>query len=195
MRAGCDALETLPLDEQMRLDLGPDADGVPTVTNPRGFLVWTLACAGRLADALAMGEATRAGRPTATPLGELGVSHYGDRDAALGYIYALLGRPDEAREAHRRARAAFRAFGHYSTLAMSATQELLFSSLPYRTEYREEHDRLMEEVEAAEARASAARVNLLPARLPMLALMGRWEEARVGALAAAQGEQAELGER
>ena len=43
MAVGADALEALPPGELARLDLGPDAHGVPTATNPRGYLVCILA--------------------------------------------------------------------------------------------------------------------------------------------------------
>jgi len=69
MAAGADALEALPAEEQERLDLGPDAQGVPTITTPRGMLVQALAGRGRIAEAMAMGEGTREGKsPSPSPL-------------------------------------------------------------------------------------------------------------------------------
>ncbi len=79
MSAGADALEALSPDEQERLDLRPDERGVPTVTNPRGMLVWVLASAGHVREALAMGDATREGIPRHTALGDIGWAHHGDR--------------------------------------------------------------------------------------------------------------------
>lgn len=129
----------LPPDEQERLDLGPDAHGTPTATNPRGLLVIALAASGHVAEAIAMGEATREGMPRHTPLGELGWAHYGDRYAGLGTAYALAGRLDEARDAFVRAQDIYRALGHHSTLAAVTSRELRDVLLPYRTEQLDEH--------------------------------------------------------
>ena len=182
MAAGCDALEALPPEEQARLDLGPDEWGLPAAGNPRGMLVVVLAEVGRVAEASAMGEAMREGRPRHTPLGELGWGHYGNRDVGLGVAYALAGRADEARAAFERARETFRALGNEDYLGSSATLELLLLSLPFRTERLDERWRLVEEVAGASLRASAtsdSRVHV--ARLPVLALTGRWSEARAEA--------------
>ena len=187
MSAGADALEALPPEEQARLDLGPDEHGLPTITNPRGFLVAVLAASGRVAEALAMGEATREGLPRHTPLGELAWAHHGDRHAGLGLAYALAGRPDAAREASARARDILRAMGNHSTLGTIATLELLHMSLPYYTERLDEHRQLAEEAAAAWRRASATNEGRAPfAHFPLLALTGRWSEAR-GGLEAAMG--------
>ena len=187
MAAGADALEALPPDEQARLDLGPDDRGVPTVTNPRGMLVVALAVSGRAAEALAMGEATREGTPRHTPLGELGWAHHGDRHAGLASAYALAGRPDAARAASARARDIYRAIGNYSTLGTVATVELLSVSLPYYTDRPDEHRRLAEEAAEANQRASTTAVHHAHvAHIAVLALTGRWSEARAEAEAAMQ---------
>ncbi len=182
MSAGCDALEALPPDDQERLDLGPDERGVPTITNPRGVLVEALAVAGQVAEALAMGEATREGMPRHTPLGELGWAHHGDRHAGLAIAYALAGRPDASRDAFTRARDIYQSLGNHHTLGGTAAQELLAVSLPYRTERLDEHWRLAEEATEAWGRASTTgERNLRFARIPVLALTGRWAEARAEA--------------
>ena len=188
MAAGCDALEALPPDEQERLDLGRDTDGVPTITNPRGLLVVALALSGRIAAAIAMGEATREGVLRHTPLGELGWAHHEARHAGLGIAYALTGRLAEAHAAFERARDILRAVGHYSPLGGVTILQLLHLSLPYRTERLDEHRRLTEEAEAAWARASASGVrdvrDTRGVRIPVLILTGHWSEARRGAEAA-----------
>ena len=58
--------------------------GLPTITNPRGWLVATLALTAIWHEAVRMGEATREGLPRLTPLGEIGSSHYGDRYIGSG---------------------------------------------------------------------------------------------------------------
>ncbi len=178
MAAGCDALEALSSVEQARLDLGPDERGLPVASNPRGMLVVVLAEVGRIAEAIAMGEAMREGRPRHTPLGELGWGHHGNRDVGLGVAYALAGRPDAAHQAFERAREIFRALANEDYLSSSTTLELLLVSLPYRTERLDEQGWLAAEVAGASQRASAtseSRVHV--ARLPILALHGRWSEA------------------
>lgn len=178
MSAGADMLESLPLEEQCRLDMGPDDRGVPVITNPRGFLVAALSVVGRLEEASRMGEATREGAPKATALGELGWAHYGDRYGGLGFTYALMGRADEARTAYERARNIFRATGHYSTLAAITQIQLMYVSLTYRTEYLIEHQQLVTEVEVARSR-SAGTIAASPGvvHVLILALVGRWDEA------------------
>jgi len=179
MSAGCDALETLPPVEQERLDLGPDEQGTPTATNPRGLLVLTLALTGRIAAAVAMGEATREGVPRHTPLGELGWAHHGDRPGGLAEAYALAGRPDVAREAFERARDIYRALGNHSTLGAVTGQELIVISLPYRTERTDEHWTLAKEAADATGRAiTTGERSLRFASIPLLMLVGRWSEAR-----------------
>jgi len=179
MAAGCAALEALPPDELARLDLGPDAQGIPTVTNPRGFLVAVLIVSGRIGEAIAMGEALREGVPRHTPLGELGWAHHGDRDGALGSAYALAGRPDEARDAFARARAALEAVGNYNTLGSTIYLELLFLYLPYRADRPEELRQLADSAEVAWRREGASGIRpLRTSYVPVLALTGQWSEAR-----------------
>ena len=188
MSAGCDALETLPPDDQERLDLGPDAQGTPTVTNPRGLLVVTLAITGRIAEAVAMGEATRKGVPRHTPLGELGWAHHGDRPGGLAEAYALSGRPDAADVAYERARDIFRALGNHSTLGAITNQALVLVSLPYRTERIDEHWGLAKEAADAWERAiTTGERSLRFAYIPVLMLVGNWSEARAESDAALRG--------
>ncbi|HEX5166133.1 MAG TPA: TIR domain-containing protein [Thermomicrobiales bacterium] len=180
MSAGADMLEALPVVEQERLDLGPDPQGIPTITNPRGLLVAAMTHVGYLNDALRMGEATREATPKSTALAELGWSHYGDRHGALAIAYALLGRVDEARSSFERARRIYRENGHFSTQAVTAYNQLRFASLPYRTDCLEEHAQLVAEGTAAFAR-SAATVGFGDGpdamSLPLLYLDGRWDAA------------------
>jgi DNA-binding CsgD family transcriptional regulator len=178
---GCDALEALPPEEQARLDLGPDEEGVPTITNPRGLLVNMLAVTGRIAEALTLGEGLREGVPRHTPLGELGWSHVSDRLLGLGIAYAMLGRPDAARDAQERALDKSRALGNYSTLSGSTTSAFLFA-LQYRADRPGELRRLADEATAARARASLSATHATDlARVMLLVLTGRWAEVRAEA--------------
>jgi tetratricopeptide (TPR) repeat protein len=195
MTAGADLLEALPLEEQERLDLEPNQQGVPTITNARGFLVAALANVGYLAEALQMGETTQEAVPKATPLAELGWSHYGDRHGALGMVYALLGRVDEARDSFVRARDMYRENGHFSTQAVAAFHQLQFITLPYRTEHMSEHTQLVAEAEAAEARAAAiVAFDTGPSTVsfPLLYLDGRWDVAAANARATLESDAVSL---
>ena len=184
MVAGCDALEALSPDEQERLGLGPDEQGLPTITNVRGFLVAALAASGRVAEALAIGEAACDGRPRRTPLGDMAWENYGDRDSGLGTAYALAGRPAEARAACERARACSRDLGNY-TIGSTMAMELLTVWLPYYADQPDELKRLADESEDAYRRLVSASYDRL-AHLPLLAIAGRWAEAREGAETALQ---------
>jgi DNA-binding CsgD family transcriptional regulator len=185
MTAGADALEALPLEEQERLDLGPDAEGVPTITIPRGMVIVALVVSGRIAEAIAMGEAMHEGRPRHTPLGELGWVTYGDRYSGLAIAYVLAGRPDSARDAYARARERHGTIGDYNSLAASLMAELTLVSLIYFTEQLEAHWRLAEKAAEAWRRAGGTGPAFPSlAHLHILALTGQWMEARAEAEAA-----------
>ena len=154
MTAGADALEALSPEEQARLDIDPDEHGLPVASNPRGFLVCLLATSGRIAEAIAMGEAMREGEPRRTPLGELSWAHYGARDAGLSTAYALAGRPAASDAAFERACNRFRQQGNYSTLGSVVTLHLLWMHLHYHTDRPDDHERLAEEATTARRLAS-----------------------------------------
>jgi len=180
MTAGVDQLEALPLAEQQRLALGPDAEGVPTITNPRGWLVGVLALAGHLREAIRMGEATREGLPQVSALGELGSSHYGDRYFGLGFAYAFQGRADEAWDAFEQASAMFRHSGHHATRGGTTMSALRLVALPYRAEQLREQDQLVIQILEAWSHAdhytgSRSRV---AAHAPVSLVRGQWEVAR-----------------
>ncbi len=104
----------------------------------------------------------------------------------LGLANAFAGRPDAARDAFERGRDIFRSLGHHGTLFATTTLELLHVSLPYRTERPDERQRLLEEAEEAWERGGAlgGGRSAFFAHLPVLALSGRWSEARTDAEAA-----------
>jgi len=184
MIAGCDALEALVPDDQERLGLGPDEHGLPTITSARGYLVLVLAENGRVAEALSLGEATRDGKPRHTPLGDVAWQSYGYRDAGLGTAYALAGRPAEARAAWERAHACYRDLGNFTT-GNTLLIALLLVWLPYYTDQPDDLQRLADASEDAYRRRVSAAYDRL-AHLPLLALAGRWAEAREGAETALQ---------
>ena len=182
MTTGVDLLENLPLTEQQRLDLGPTAEGVPTITNPRGWLVACLLFAGHLNQAVQMGEAIREGLPPLTALGELGWAHYGDRASGLAYAYAMLGRVDEAGTAFEQAKAMFQHSGHYSTLAAVVMNEVRLFTLTYHTEHVAEQNRLIQANEDLLSGASqdvGGGVGI--AHVPVSVLRGHWDVARIDA--------------
>jgi len=179
MAAGADMLEALPIAEQQRLDLGPTPDGVPTITNPRGWLVATLAISGDLDTAVRVGEATTEGRPPLTALSELGSSHYGDRYVGLGMAYAMLGRVDAAWGAFDTASALFGASGHFATQGATTFQALKLVALPYWTEQRHLQEQLVVRTTDAWARADGHTDNWRgPASAPVAYLQGKWDVAR-----------------
>src|SRR3954469_7496002 len=126
-----------------------------------------------------MGEGLREGVPRHTPLGELGWAHHGDRQVGLGHAYALAGRPDAARAAYAAAREILRATGHLSPLAGSTFNELMLVALPYRADRPGEWRRLATDATAASARDSTTgTARWAVVDIPVLALGGRWAEAR-----------------
>ncbi|MBF6592406.1 MAG: hypothetical protein IVW57_17995, partial [Ktedonobacterales bacterium] len=86
--------------------------------------------------------------------------------------------PDAAHDAFERARDIFRALANEDYLGSSTTLALLLVSLPYSTDRPDEQGSLVAEVEEASRRASATSESRMHvARLPILALRGRWSEA------------------
>ncbi|MGI8855586.1 MAG: AAA family ATPase, partial [Thermomicrobiales bacterium] len=182
MAAGCDALEALSPEEQAQMDLGPDEQGLSTIANARGFLVAALAGSGRIAEAIAMGEAARDGKPRNTPLADVAWDNYGDRDAGLAEAYALAGRPDDARAAYERTRTCYREVGNVGT-GDRITVEMLLVWFPYYADRPGELERLANEAEDTFRRSNSPIYERI-AHLPVLALAGRWAETREGAEAA-----------
>ena len=188
IREGADLLEALPPSEQERLGCPPDEHGAPTIALCRGQVVLALESKGRYREAIALGESYPPVAPALATLGELGRSHYGDREQALATSYALLGRPGAAREAFATARTILRDAEHYATLGQMIFSELRMVTLAYHADRIAERHRLATEGEEAWQRASASTTDLPRlAWMPVIFLEGEWAEARAVAVGEAAG--------
>ncbi|HEU5422852.1 MAG TPA: AAA family ATPase, partial [Nitrolancea sp.] len=133
LEAGVAAVRGLAPDQRARLGALPpnvlwavDGDGL-------GTLVFHLARSGRYHAARALGEqfASEHAQHGASiaPL-----SDRGDVSCGLAIAYAALGRPDDAREAFRHARAAYSRLGHHLLVADALEFELNMVHLPYESD-------------------------------------------------------------
>ncbi len=161
--------------------------GGRNLVSARGALILNLAHAGRLAEAVTLGEAYLAGDIPATA--ELGATNAGDAWLGLGQARALLGQPAEAARAFAQARAVYRAAGHHALLAMTGLRELALVALTYAPDRVAERRQFAVEAEEAAARARNAGIEAPPraAALPLLLLEGHWTEALPLGLAAHAG--------
>jgi len=145
-----------------------------------GLLPEWLAWTGRFDDALAAGEPVVQHAPEAA--GVPADSHYAYASVHLGLAvaHAAKGRPTEARRAWAAARSFNLALDHAHQIGMNAFQELNWTVLPYRADRLAERRALADEAEAAWGRAVGARPDIVPAtaRLLVLLVEGRWDEAR-----------------
>jgi DNA-binding CsgD family transcriptional regulator len=175
LRAGLARLETLPPAEHARLStltiLGIESDK-RTQRCHREVLHSVLTALGHLDEARAMDPTAASYAEGATFRESLG----------QGLLHATLGHPDQARRALTGARMA--CADHHGALAKALFWELALVALPYETDRLAERQRLAHEAETELARAGVpadASPHLL--RLPLMALEGRWTEARDLALA------------
>jgi predicted ATPase/DNA-binding CsgD family transcriptional regulator len=141
-----------------------------------GTLVFWLADAGRYAEARAVGEGYIA-RPA--PPAPIALQDRADAFMGLADTYASLGQVAASRQAYARARELYRAIGHQLHLGWAALFDLRQGVLRYATDDLAERERLAAEAERAWRRAADAQGAPSPdlARLPLLVLEGRWEEA------------------
>jgi DNA-binding CsgD family transcriptional regulator len=183
MAEAVDALDTLPpLDaasrervERMGIAADPE--------HHRGLLALWLAYAGELRRARALAERVRARMPPTAAGAPLDGAFAPDAYRALGYIYAALGRAEEAREMYARNREAHRRIGEVVQVSMTSYFELRFLALQFRTDDIAMRQRLGIEIVGNEARALATTAGRYPPEswtwtFPLVALEGRWEEAR-----------------
>ncbi len=151
-----------------------------------GLLPEWLAWTGRFDDALSAGEPVVQHTPEAA--GALADSHnaYAAVHLGLAVAHAGKGRPTEARRAWAAARSFNLALDHAHQIGMNASQELNWTVLPYRADRLAERRALADEAEAAWGRAVGARPDIVPAtaRLLVLLVEGRWDEARTIAIQA-----------
>ncbi|MFN8540507.1 MAG: hypothetical protein U0232_23890 [Thermomicrobiales bacterium] len=158
--------------ERLRAMIG-EQSGQP----PWGTLAATLAVVGRYREARVVAE--RVDRePLARAHHTLDGSQSGNADAALGLVHTARGALAEARAAYARARATYRALGHHFLVGALAVRELQ-AVLRFATDDLATRARLADEAEEVLGRAGDLGGGIPPrlARLPLLAIEGRWSEA------------------
>jgi len=102
----------------------------------------------------------------------------------MALVYAIQGRPDQARRAYDATRTAYESLDQHRLLAFVLRDELTYVMLPYMAERVAEREQVAAAAERAVLQGNAAGAIDEPAeyaRYPMLPLMmleGRWEEAR-----------------
>jgi DNA-binding CsgD family transcriptional regulator len=201
MLAGDAALDALPADH---LDDGSVvlwvADAVPThariglpaaakldapINLRRGSLIARLAHYGRIAESLTLGEPFVARLTEIDSQSPVLIAAYADAEAGMMRCYSALGRPDEARDASRQARALFSRIDHHTQVASCTYSDLLLIALAFRTTDLVERSSLIAEMEQAYQYALGALPQGSPHTFMCLALLwleGRWDELREYAL-------------
>ena len=176
-----DALPPRELADVPDADLGARVLIEAGVHHRRGSLPWFLAAAGYLARAESM-----AGQFVALtdglPARELVISATGHSYLSLGLVHAACGRPDEARQAFGRARAIYDQIEHHAVIGFTHLIELRDVVLPYFTTQIAERRQLADAAETAlnlAAGAFPSDRSSRRARLGLLFLEGRWDEASV----------------
>jgi DNA-binding CsgD family transcriptional regulator len=145
----------------------------------RGGHPWFLAAAGHLSRARAMAEkfiALTAG----IPAGELVISATGHSWFGLGLANAVLGRPDDARQAFARARQIYDLIEHHAVIGFTQLSELRDVVLPYFATDVAGRTRLAADAETSlnlAAGAFPSDRSSRRARLGLLFLEGGWDEA------------------
>jgi DNA-binding CsgD family transcriptional regulator len=169
MTEGLAALDDLPLDGRSRLPVMTVLGIAPEehAHYHRGVLVLFLAVVGRFDDALSIAAPPDTPTPGITARELLG----------RAWGHAARGEPDRARDALAAARATY-GEQHWE-VGTTLFYELDLVVLPYETDRLAERQRLADEAVRAWTRASGALAGLSPqlARLPLLALEGRWDKA------------------
>ena len=188
MAAALDALDALPPARRV-VTIAPGGDPATLAavrgetTDPehhlRGTLALWLANTGRYAEAEAVGRRLGDTPPDPALVRERGEGH-ADWAVAQAFAHAMLGRPDAARRWYAPMRALYRVLGHHLMDGHAALDELAYTALPYYPDDRAALAALAAAGEAAYARASGMLLGVPArlARLPLLALEGRWAEAR-----------------
>ncbi len=171
--AGIVMLDGLSPADRARLS-AIDTTGDPLdAQNGRGELTLAMAENWRLAEARTLGEQIVSLPPEQTS-GSRGDAYYG-----LGFVYAGLGRPEDARMAFSRAREIFAANDYRSILTATFFDELMVVILPYLID--QPHERQRVEAKLSESFATMDDVfdqhSARSAGLVSRALEGAWAEA------------------
>jgi DNA-binding CsgD family transcriptional regulator len=175
LQAGLELLEALPPAVRARLPTLTILEVPPAERRRyhREVVLFVLAVLGRLTEARSVGGSDDDRSESSTFRGLLGWS----------FIHAALGQPDRARRALAQARAA--CGDQRWEVATTCFWELELIVLPYESDQVLERRRLADDAEREWARAGGVLADVSPklARLPLLVLEGRWDEARDLALA------------
>jgi DNA-binding CsgD family transcriptional regulator/tetratricopeptide (TPR) repeat protein len=179
LQAGVAALDALPRVERARLQELESIGDPLDAHNGRGELTLWLAETGRYGEARALAEQL-VGSDGGPAVDEATAGSRGDAYYGLGYAYAGLGQPDEARRAFARARELFRTIDHRTMIMSTLGNELFAVVLPYQADRQVERQRLVAEITGACARLEDLMSLPTPraAYLPLLILGGEWSEAR-----------------
>jgi DNA-binding CsgD family transcriptional regulator len=175
-----DALPAERSDRATGTNEGEAALRARGIHHRRASMVWFPALAGRLADAVRIGEDFVAVAETVGNPGGLVRSATGHAYHGLGCAYAWLGRPDQARQAFVRARETYDVLDHHGVIAFSLLTEVRDVAIPYLTDHPAERRRLATAAELALQRAGGAfSSGVMPTlgRLSCLAIDGGWDEA------------------
>ena len=150
------------------------------ISHRRGSLPWFLAHTGRFDDAVQEAESFLAHVETGVS-GPLVQSAAGHATFGLAIARAGTGDPAGAREAFVDARRIYGEIDHHAVIAFTCLIELQDVALRYRTTDLEGCERLAGEAEESLQRAGGALpVGLSPAiaRIPLMWVEGRWDEAK-----------------
>jgi DNA-binding CsgD family transcriptional regulator len=183
LEAGLAAIDALGSEQRARLRALQERLGdPPDEYHYRGALTNWLGVTGRSSEALAVGKRVVERDPT---LG-IGTSGYANAWRGLASAYAVLGQPEQARQACTEAYDAYRSVEHHYQIGNARLLELFEVVLPYYADELPTRRRLAQEAEEAWTRASGALIDLPPrfVWLPLLQIEGGWDEARQLALAA-----------
>jgi DNA-binding CsgD family transcriptional regulator len=134
--AGIAMLDALSPADRERLAALDTASDPLDAQNGRGELTLAMAENWRLEQARTLGEHI-VGLPPEQTQGSRGDAYYG-----LGFVYAALGRPEEARSAFSQAREIFRAHDYRSMVTASLFDELMAVNLPYWIDRPHERQRV-----------------------------------------------------
>lgn len=173
LEEGVALLDALAPADRARLAAVSGTEEPLDAQNGRGELARTLGENGRYVESRALGEQI-VGLPPDKTTGSRGDAYYG-----LGYAYAALGEPEEARRAFASARTLFRADDNRNMVMTTIFDELSLAVLPYQADQPQERRRLEAELGDAFVTLGTAydpRVARIAGVMSLL-LTGAWAEA------------------
>lgn len=175
LTAGVAALDALPATDHARLAVLERIGDPLDAENGRGELALWLSETGHYVEGRALGERLLVG-----PLDRATAGSRGDAAYGLGFSYAALGQPEDARRALGQAREAFSLIDHRAMILSTLFFEWLLVVLPYRADRPLERQRLVVAITQEHERL-ALDADWIPTRnyvAPLFLLEGRWAEVR-----------------